>query len=89
MEGVICKSIQDIQSIHATVSGSSILIKSWTSGLIIKLLDITHEQWLYRCIQVHDSTSRMLRTKKMRNCRGRLKRNKIWVQQGSLRKINF
>ena len=89
MEGMICKSIQDIQSIHATVSGSSISIKSWTSGLIIKLLEITHRQWLYRYIQVHDSTSGTLRTEKRRYCRGRLKRNKIWVQQGSLRKINF
>ena len=29
----------------------------WMSGLIIKLLEVTHGQWLYRNIQVHDIVS--------------------------------
>ena len=30
---------------------------SWASGCIIKLLEATHGQWLYRCVQTHDSVS--------------------------------
>jgi hypothetical protein len=32
------------------------------TGVIVKLLEITHGQWLYRCIQVHESATGTLRT---------------------------
>jgi hypothetical protein len=34
----------------------------WSTGVIIKLLEVTHGQWLYRCTQVHDSATGTLRT---------------------------
>jgi hypothetical protein len=34
----------------------------WTEELITKLLEVTHGQWLYRNIQVHDKVAGMLAT---------------------------
>ena len=31
--------------------------EQWGTGVIIKLLETTHRQWLYRCVQVHDKFS--------------------------------
>ncbi len=39
------------------VEGLNITPEEWTFGLIIKLMEITHGQWLYHCNQVHDSIS--------------------------------
>jgi hypothetical protein len=32
-------------------------IERWSTGLITKLLEVTHGQWLYRNVQVHDTVS--------------------------------
>ncbi len=39
---------------YTQVEGSNITSVQWAQGLIIKLLEATHGQWLYRCVQVHD-----------------------------------
>jgi hypothetical protein len=55
MEGMICRRAQDIQTIYSTVEGFSIPPLQWTKGLVIKLLEATHGQWLYWCVQIHDN----------------------------------
>ena len=55
MEGMVCRCAQDIQTIYSTVEGSSIAPLQWTKGLVIKLLEVTHGQWLYWCVQIHDN----------------------------------
>ena len=30
--------------------------KRWVTGLITQLLQVTHGQWIYRCVLVHDRT---------------------------------
>jgi hypothetical protein len=32
----------------------------WILGLITQLLQVTHTQWIYRCVLVHDHTTGML-----------------------------
>jgi hypothetical protein len=54
MEGMVALEIRQIHNTYSLVEGSAVNLVSWTRGLVIKLLKITHEQWLYRCIQVHD-----------------------------------
>ncbi len=29
----------------------------WSEGLVIKLLEATYGQWLYRCVQIHDKVT--------------------------------
>jgi hypothetical protein len=57
MEGMVCRCAQDIQTIYSTVEGSSIPPLQWTEGLVIKLLEATHGQWSYRCVQIHDNAT--------------------------------
>jgi hypothetical protein len=42
---------------YSTVEGSSIPPLQWTEGLVIKLLEATHGQWLYQCVQIHDNAT--------------------------------
>jgi hypothetical protein len=62
MEGMICRKAHDIQTVHYSVCGSRVSPQKWTTGTIIKLLEVTHAQWLYRCIQTHDKAAGTLRT---------------------------
>jgi hypothetical protein len=57
MEGVVCHHARDIQTIYSTVEGSTIPPLQWTEGLVIKLLEATHGQWLYWCVQIHDNAT--------------------------------
>jgi hypothetical protein len=54
MEGMICRGFKRLQEMYTTVEGSRVTGEQWDTGVIIKLLQTTHGQWLYRCVQVHD-----------------------------------
>ena len=55
MEGLVDKEVSLIQHRYMKryhIQGDA---KKWTQRLIVKLLECTHGQWLYRNIMVHDS----------------------------------
>ena len=54
MEGMICQGMRAIQTEYSAIEGSNIAPDQWAAGVVIKLLEVTHGQWLYRCVQVHD-----------------------------------
>ncbi len=54
MERMVCNKIQAIQTTYLTLSRSPTSAEEWMVELITKLLQVTHGQWLYRNIQVHD-----------------------------------
>jgi hypothetical protein len=54
MEGMVTKGLQEIQTTYSLVDRSNVSPKQWTIGVVIKLLETTHSQWLYWCIQVHN-----------------------------------
>ena len=55
MEGMISKEISVLQYEHTRISGSVFLMNKWSRGLVVKLLETTHGQWLYCNVQVYDS----------------------------------
>ncbi len=55
--GMVVRHMRIVQETYTLVEGSNITPEEWTSRLIIKLMEITHGQWLYCCVQVHDSIS--------------------------------
>jgi hypothetical protein len=57
MEGMICHGLRGLQEIYTTVHGPNVTGEQWVTGVIIRLLETTHGQWLYRCVQVHDRFS--------------------------------
>lgn len=62
MEGFIVGRVVEAQLVYQTIRGSKRTIAAWASGLVIKLLEITHGQWLYRNVVVHDAVSGTLAT---------------------------
>jgi hypothetical protein len=52
--GMVSKHIAEIQIAYLLCSGSLQLASSWIMGLINQLLQVTHSQWIYRCILEHD-----------------------------------
>ena len=57
MGGMISKEITGIQKSYLALISYHLSIKRWTKGLITKLLEVTHGQWLYRNVHVHNSIS--------------------------------
>jgi len=64
MEGMVCKGMRAIQTEYSVIHGSRTTPEQWASGVVIKLLEATHGQWLYRCIQVHDKVQGTIATQK-------------------------
>ena len=57
MEGMISRHVVDIQRDCLRCKGIQWQLNRWASGLVVRLLEITHGQWLYRNVVVHDRTA--------------------------------
>ena len=57
MEGMVLLEAMFIQSDCVALGGCNISLDNWTKGLATKLLEVTHGQWLYRNMLVHDIVS--------------------------------
>jgi hypothetical protein len=55
MEGMVFKKMCGIQEAYSMIKGTHTSAAQWTTGLILKHLEITHRQWLYRSVQVRDA----------------------------------
>ena len=54
MEGMISHEMRPLQEVYTTINGTNRSTLAWGSGFVTRLLEITHGQWLYRCVQIHD-----------------------------------
>ena len=57
MEGMISKEMRTIQYQYYHGQGSRLSSTRWAKGLILKLLETTHGQWIYRNVQIHDNVA--------------------------------
>ncbi len=64
MEGMVTRSIRSIQEMYTITDGSILSPQKWSVGVVTKLLETTHGQWLYRCIQIHDRVNGTLATQR-------------------------
>ena len=64
MEGMISKEMVEIQRQFCEMVETRMTAEQWAQGLITKLLEITHGQWLYRNVHVHDKVTGTLATKR-------------------------
>ncbi len=62
MEGMISKRLVCLQEDARSVTGMGLAGITWAQQLVVRLLEVTHGQWIYRNIQVHDEQSGTLRT---------------------------
>ena len=56
-----------LQETHSMLRGCNTSASLWGPGLVTRLLEITHGQWLYRCVQIHDKTQGTLITNRKEN----------------------
>jgi hypothetical protein len=63
MEGMISIRLVSLYAEHQEHTGEGISAEKWSSQLVIRLLEVTHGQWVYRNIQVHDEACGALRTR--------------------------
>jgi hypothetical protein len=61
MEGMLSKKLVRLQAVYRAQTGEGGNMLSWAKQLVIRLLEVTHGQWIYRNIQVHDETQGTLR----------------------------
>ncbi len=61
---MISKEIVALQQQFYAVNGSQMSLEKWSSGLITRLLEITHSQWLYQNFMVQDLVSGTIATAK-------------------------
>ncbi len=57
MEGMICKRMRTIQHDYQYPVGTRMSSTHWAQGLILKLLEAMHGQWIYPNIQIHDDAA--------------------------------
>ena len=57
MEGMISKEILKIQGKTEEAEKIKLSVSNWGVGLVTKLMEVTHGQWLYRNVHVHDAVS--------------------------------
>ena len=82
MEGMISRELVELQKYAVVESGSRLSVEKWAQELVIKLLEITHGQWLYRNVVVHDKTAGDLVTRRKEES-GMLWKNKWnWGRRG-------
>ena len=59
MEGIVSKEAVKIQLERLDVGGCTLSIEDWTKRLTVILLEVTHGQWLYHNMQVHDTVCKV------------------------------
>ena len=74
MEGMISRKVLAIQRDCAEAGGCNLTLENWAKGLVIKLLEVTHGQWLYRNVVVHDIVGGLEAVKRKQELQIRIER---------------
>ena len=64
MEGKVCREIFAHQALALQASHSKLSITSWAKKFLDQLLHITHAQWIYRNVSLHDKDTGYLNLRK-------------------------
>jgi hypothetical protein len=84
MEGMVSKEMRNIQRTHASVSGMRHNTERWGVELVTRLLEVTHGQWLYRNVQVHDRINGTLATQRKEELQMEIERQRELGTEGLL-----
>ena len=57
MMGMLSKQMAAVQSVYLLQHQSAQPVSKRLSGVITQLLQVTHCQWIYRCVLVHDRST--------------------------------
>lgn len=62
---MISKELVELQRLALVEEASKFSIDRWAKELVIKLIEITHHQWLYRYVMVHNQMAGEVVTRQM------------------------
>jgi hypothetical protein len=82
MEGMISKELVELQKYALVETPSKLTVDSWSKELVIRLLEITHGQWLYRNVMVHDKTAGDLVTRRKEEIRREMEEQLVLGEEG-------
>ena len=63
MEGMVANELVEFVRLYGVGDDCKLEAGIWVERLVIKLLEVTHGQWIFRNLMVHDSISGILVTK--------------------------
>ncbi len=89
MEGMVCKEMRTIQQAHCTVAGQQKDTEEWGRELVIRLLEVTHGQWLYRNVQVQDRITGTIATQRKEELQMEIERQQELGKEGLLEEDSF
>ncbi len=89
LEGMISKEIAGIQQQYYALNGMQMSLEKWSSGLITRLLEITHGQWKYQNFIVHDPVSGIIATAKNKELLREIERQRKLGDAGLLEKDKY
>jgi hypothetical protein len=72
MEGMVSKEALYIQGRAHEEGKKRLSIQNWCAGLVTRLMEVTHGQWLYRNMHVHDTLTGDIATRKKEDIRREL-----------------
>jgi hypothetical protein len=81
VEGMICTQVVEIHHTYQKLCGTNCTLKSWAKGLVIKLMEIMHGQWLYCNVVIHDSVSGALVTKRKEEIQQEIEKQQLFIPQ--------
>ncbi len=67
MEGKISVVIMTIQRLHCATASCMINGNNWTSHFISRILQLSHSQWIFRNITLHDRSRGIIKLHKRRD----------------------
>ena len=88
MERMISRKLVAIQRDFVEAGGCNLSLENWAKRLVIKLLEVTHGQWLYRNVVVHDTVGGLEAVKRKQELHIEIERQ-IELGEGGTNKINI
>jgi hypothetical protein len=81
---MLSRELVELQKYALVEAESRLTVDKWAKELVIRLLEITHGQWLYRNVIVHDRTAGDLATKRKEEIRCALE-DQLELGEGGLK----
>ena len=89
MEGRISRHFYNIQCVHLAMSSSYLNGKDWTKHFIDRILRITHSQWIYRNVSLHDRKEGYLHHHEMEEMKDKAEELAEINQQNCPKRVGF
>jgi hypothetical protein len=82
MEGMVSKEVIELQKYALVEAESRMTVDKWAQELVIRLIEITHGQWLYRNVVVHDKMAGDLASQRKEDIRKALEEQLAMGEDG-------